>query len=284
MKWSDWRARWPHAVHSSFVDVRPHRWHVQRMGSGPPLVLLHGAGASTHSWRHLMPLLADRFDVIAPDLPGHGFTTAARGRAGLDAVARDVAALLDALEVDRPRLIGHSAGAAVALRLSLDRGPRPVATINGAFEAFDGIAAWLFPVMAKALTLNPLAVPAITAFASPRRTRALLEGTGSRVDDEGAALYHALLSDRGHVSGTLAMMASWRLERLHREAGGHDAPVLVLAGARDATVPPRVSRDMGARLPDARLETLPLGHLAHEEAPDQVAGALSSFLDAARAP
>ena len=278
MRWADWRASWPHAERSTFVDVRPHRWHVQRIGAGPPLLLLHGAGAATHSWRRLAPALAG-FECIAVDLPGHGFTTSVPGRATLDAMAEDLSALLDHLGVDPP-MIGHSAGATIALRLSLDRGPRRVAAINGAFALFDGLAAWLFPAMAKALAASPFTVPVFTAFSSPRRTRQLLERTGSAIDDETLRLYHALLSDRGHVGGALAKMASWNLDRLHRDAARHDAPVLLLAGDRDGTVPPSVSRDFAPRLPDARLERLAgLGHLAHEEAPDRVAGALRSFLE-----
>lgn len=279
MRWAEWRARWPHAEHSRFVDARPHRWHVQRMGDGPSLLLLHGAGAATHSWRRLMPILAATYDCIAVDLPGHGFTTAVAGRAGLDPMAEDLSTLLDALGVEPAAMLGHSAGAALALRLSLDRGPRPVAAINGAWALFDGLAAWLFPVMAKALAANPLTVPLFTALGSPRRTRQLLERTGSRVDDETARLYHALLSDRAHVAGALSKMASWNLERLHRDAARHDAPVLLLAGDRDGTVPPEVSRDMAPRLPDARVEMLAgLGHLAHEEAPERVAARLAPFL------
>ncbi|MBM2575595.1 alpha/beta fold hydrolase [Jannaschia sp. Os4] len=275
MNWSEWADRWPHAAHSRFVDARPHRWHVQRMGQGPVLLLLHGAGAATHSWRGLMPLLAETHDCIAVDLPGHGFTTSVPGRAGLDAMAEDLGTLLDVLEVEPSALVGHSAGATVALRLSLDRGPRPVAAINGAWALFDGFAAWLFPFMAKALAVNPLTVPLFTAMSSPRRTRQLLERTGSRIDEEGLRLYHALLSDRAHVSGALAKMASWDLRRLHRDAARHGAPVLLLAGDRDGTVPPKVSREMLARLPDASLQVLGgLGHLAHEEAPETVLEAM----------
>ena len=78
----DWLAmhnRWPHASCSQFVRSAHMRWHVQTMGSGPVALLLHGTGASTHSWRNVMPLLAQRFQVVALDLPGHGFSSAAFG-------------------------------------------------------------------------------------------------------------------------------------------------------------------------------------------------------------
>ena len=64
------------------------------MGEGPDIVLLHGTGASTHSWRALIPLLAERYRVTAIDLPGHGFTRlGARMRSSLECMAEDIATL-----------------------------------------------------------------------------------------------------------------------------------------------------------------------------------------------
>lgn len=76
MNWDHDGRDWPNREHSRFVEAAGLRWHVQQMGRGPVLLLLHGTGASTHSWRALMPLLAAEFTVVAPDLPGHGFTSA----------------------------------------------------------------------------------------------------------------------------------------------------------------------------------------------------------------
>ena len=92
---------WPNREASRFVQAGGLRWHVQVIGAGPPLLLVHGTGAATHSWRGLVPLLAPYFTVIAPDLPGHGFTgrPAARGLS-LPGMAAGLAALLDALDLD----------------------------------------------------------------------------------------------------------------------------------------------------------------------------------------
>ena len=68
----DWNREgliWPHREASQFITIGGAKWHVQRMGSGPTLLLLHGTGASVHSWRGLMPMLARTHEVIAPDLP-----------------------------------------------------------------------------------------------------------------------------------------------------------------------------------------------------------------------
>ena len=73
-RWEREGRDWPNRTYSRFVQAARLRWHVQLMGDGPALLLLHGTGAATHSWRALAPLLAERFTVVAPDLPGHGFT------------------------------------------------------------------------------------------------------------------------------------------------------------------------------------------------------------------
>ena len=87
-------ADWPHRDLSRHIACKPHLWHMQEMGAGPLVLLLHGAGGATHSWRHLMPLLAADYRVVAIDLPGQGFTRlGARGRCGLDPMATDIARL-----------------------------------------------------------------------------------------------------------------------------------------------------------------------------------------------
>jgi magnesium chelatase accessory protein len=70
------RLDWPNRDGSSFVAAGGIHWHVQRLGdpARPRLLLLHGTGAATHSFRDLAPLLANDFSVLALDLPGYGFT------------------------------------------------------------------------------------------------------------------------------------------------------------------------------------------------------------------
>ncbi|MEM7644569.1 MAG: alpha/beta fold hydrolase BchO [Pseudomonadota bacterium] len=269
---------WPFAQASRFVAARPHRWHVQQVGDGPDILMLHGAGGATHSWRALAPHL-NGYRLTMIDLPGHGFTRlGSSGRSGLDPMAEDIRTLCTALDLTPRIILGHSAGAALALRLAQED-PVPVIALNGAFQMFDGLAGWLFPVMAKALSLNPLTPFLFTVGGTPARTRRLIESTGSRIDEDGLAHYHRLISNRTHVSGALSMMANWSLDRLVRAAPEIEAPVLLLAGGKDEAVPVSVSEDMAARLPDAQLTIMPdLGHLMHEEAPAEVARAFKTFL------
>jgi magnesium chelatase accessory protein len=283
MDWARDGAEWPHREASRFVDCRPHRWHVQVMGQGPVLLLLHGAGGATQSWRRLMPLLAENWTVVAPDMPGQGFTRmGSRWRSGLDPTAEDIAALLAQEGWIPAGLIGHSAGAAVALRLAeiLPEPPRGVVGINAALGSFKGLAGFLFPMMAKIMALNPLTPVMVSRFSGGEgRVAELLATTGSAVDAEGLGLYARLVRDRDHVDGTLTMMAQWKLDGLIARMSRIDTPALLLVGERDGTVPAEVSREAAARLPAAEVVSLgPLGHLAHEEAPETVMNAMAGFL------
>lgn len=271
---------WPHREASRFVAAGSLTWHVQEMGSGPAVVLLHGTGAATHSWRHLMPLLAQHYRVIAMDLPGHGFT---RGRpAGgltLPGMAAAVTTLLQKLDVQPQRLIGHSAGAAIALRMVRDGFAVPeVVGLNAALSPFPGFFAPLFQGLARALVLNPL-VPRL--FAASARTsgdtgRLLVRSTGSHIDAEGVRCYALLLGNAHHCRGALEMMAGWDLAGLQRDLPKVEARVRLIHGAKDAAVPVGSVEQAVKLIPQATLEVLAgLGHLAHEERAGSVAAAMA---------
>jgi len=292
LDWSREGLIWPHRAASQFVPVGAARWHVQRMGSGHrdkgPLLLLHGTGASVHSWRSLMPLLAERHDVIAMDLPRHAFTTGHDAYAmSLPAMAREVARLMEALAVTPAAIIGHSAGAAIALQLALDHAhTEPIIGLSAALRPFPGALAQIFPAIAKTLFVNPL-VPRIFTGSIDLvggAEKFLWRSTHSRIDREGLACYARLLKHPGHAGGALAMMANWDLPALRERMGAVTNPVLLLHGANDPAIPPDWARDAAGWLPNARLELLPgLGQLAHEEAPELAASHIAAFLAGADA-
>jgi len=276
LNWATDGRDWPHREASRFVTAGGLSWHVQVMGQGPSLLLLHGTGAATHSWRDLMPLLAQHFTVVAPDLPGHGFTQAPDADLlSLPAMARSVASLLKVLEIAPDCVVGHSAGAAIAMRMVLNGAiaPQSLVSLNGALLPFRGVASQLFPSLARLLVLNSF-VPRLFAWRAGSATAVeqLLEGTGSHLDRRGLDLYRRLFSNRVHVGSTLAMMANWDLEALGWGFGKLDLPVLLVVGAGDKAVSPADARVVAGLLPDARIETVPgAGHLAHEEKPAQIA-------------
>ncbi len=270
--WDEMRNEWPNAEASRFVLAGGIRFHVQEAGSGPGLLLLHGTGAATHSWRDVLPLAARHFRVIAPDLPGHGFT-ARLADLSLPGIARALASLVDTLGAAPDLIVGHSAGAALAVRLALDSDapPRAIAGVGSALQPFPGMAGALFPAMAKLLFANPF-VPALFSMRTlvPGETeRFLARATGSRIDRRGVALYERLFRSPTHVGGALGMMAAWDVAPLEGEMPRLAMPFLLLHGANDKTVPPSVSETVARRVATARVEILPgLGHLLHEERPD----------------
>lgn len=277
---------WPMGAHSRVVVCRPHRWHVQEMGEGPLLLMIHGAGGATQSWRHLMPLLAQTHRVIAMDLPGQGMTKlGARQRCGLRYMAEDLDRLCAQEGWHPEAIIGHSAGTAIALEMTRQRPAQQVVGINAALGNFKGLAGLLFPAMAKALALTPMVARIFTASAAqPASVRRLIEGTGSTLPDDDLRWYRALVSDRDHVDGTLAMMAQWDLNPLLRALPGHEAKTLLITGNLDKAVPPTTSADVAAQMSNARHINLPnLGHLAHEEDAPAIQALISSFLHEANA-
>jgi magnesium chelatase accessory protein len=286
MDWDRDLPTWPLHEHSRRVSVRPHDWHLQEMGAGPCVLLLHGAGGSTHSFRDLIPLLAEGFRVVAVDLPGQGFTRmGTKLRCGLRPMAEDLAALVRAEGWAPAAIVGHSAGGALALRLAQilapeSSAPPRVVGLNAALAPFDGLAGWLFPVLAKTLVLNPL-VPRLFSLTSgnPARVRQLIESTGSRIGDADLALYTRLIADRGHVDATLRMMAGWNLDPLLADLPKIAAPVTLIAADGDRAVPPVTSVRAAARMPDARvIHVAGLGHLAHEEDAHRIATILHDVL------
>ncbi len=274
MRWPEDAEGWPLVRFSRIVPHPPHRWHVQEAGTGPTLLLIHGAGGATQSWRGLFPILARTHHVVAVDLPGQGFTRmGTRRRCGLDAMAEDLLALMRHEGWEPVALVGHSAGAAIALRMvELGATPARVIGINAAIGTFKGVAGWLFPMLAKALSLAPLTASLFTATVTEQSVRGLIAGTGSRPDAEGLALYRRLASDPGHVDATLAMMAQWQLDPLLARLGQFPLPVTLIVSDGDRAVPPATSREAARALPDARLVEIPrYGHLVHEEDPEAVA-------------
>lgn len=271
---------WPHRDTSRFVLAGGLKWHVQQMGKGPVLLLIHGTGASTHSWRDFAPLMARHYTVVAADLPGHAFTdTPPAAQMSLPGMSNALAALVEALGLDVALCISHSAGAAIGARMVLDRRipPRALVSINGAFLPLDGLPGLLFPPVARMMAATPLASKLFAWRASDRSAvERLIGGTGSALDATGVELYARLVRDQRHAAGALAMMARWDLRPLLRELPALPAPLVLLVGANDRAVPPEQARRVAALMPRAPAPIVleHLGHLAHEERPAEVARAV----------
>ena len=289
LNWERDGSHWPYREYSRFVQAAGFRWHVQLFGIDsdlPNILLLHGTGSSTHTWRGLIPLLTPHFKVLSLDLPGHAFTDIPPAQVrslhvSLPGMARAIAKLLMELNVNPALVVGHSAGAAIAVRMALDglTKPQHIISINGALQPLGGLAGQVFSPAAKLMSVLPF-VPSFFAWqaAQPSVLQKLIDSTGSKLDAEGIALYGQLVSNPGHAAGALGMMANWDLPQLALDLPRLAIPLSLMVGNNDQTVPPRQAARLVALWPESSAIPPPLminlpglGHLAHEERPDLVA-------------
>ncbi len=275
----DWQtdgADWPNREASRFVQAAGLRWHVQVMGQGPALLLLHGTGASTHSWRAVMPKLAAHYTVIAPDLPGHAFTNpAAKQTLSLPGMAAALAMLLKEMKLSPVRAAGHSAGAAILVRMAVERlfAPADLVSFNGAFFPVSGVAGQFFSPLAKAVAGASLLQKIFARMADRKAVDRLLRDTGSVIDEEGLVLYQRLFSNEGHVAGTLGMMAAWDLHWVPQDLRNLPLALYAVRASKDRTIQPADAEKVARLAPHVTiLDMQGLGHLAHEEDPAAAAG------------
>lgn len=275
--WAREGADWPNRVHSRFIEAAGLRWHVQDAGEGPVCLLVHGTGASTHSFRDLFPRLTPFFRVIAPDLPGHGFTSRPLDDMGLSlrGMVDGLVELLNVLGVSPALVVGHSAGAAILCRACLDGSLRPseIISLNGALLPLSGFK-------------HPAVTPLIRAIASsdwvsrffarrlesPSEVSRMLAATGSTLDHAGMDLYGRLSRFPSHAGAALTMMAVWDVRPIERELSRLDVPLTLVVGARDRMILPGEAARVQRLLPAVEVfQYADLGHLSHEERPDLIA-------------
>ncbi len=266
-------ADWPHQGASERVFAGGVDWHVQRFGTGPALLLIHGTAASTHSFRKLADTLSGEFELILVDLPGHGFSGDLEAPT-LPRVAEALGALLRTLNISPGLVVGHSAGAAIAVRMALDGfiQPREIIGLGAALKPYGGAADGLATRLAKLIFINPIAPRLFASAASVVRVERLIAKTGSRLGDAGIGYYAQLLRRPEHVEGALRMMAHWNLRPLLRDMAQLEPKLTLVVGDKDRATPPREQKAPARIAPRSELITLAgLGHLAHEEAPGSIA-------------
>ena len=283
LRWESHGHDWPNRHLSRFVTAGDVRFHVQLAGDGPDLLLLHGAAGSTHSWARILPRLAQSFRVVAPDLPGHAFSSALPPeRSGPVEVTTAVARLLDAVAIEPTGIVAHSAGAAVAVCLVSEEAVEP--------ERCAFLAPSLSrPPRAGPAFLQELIAPLLRAdrvaelaalFGRSFITKALLKSTGSRVPAESASIYRRLTGNPAHIGAVLRLLSQWDPEGVEALLPGFSVPTLVLAGAEDGWIPRSGVERVVSDMADAELRVLEgVGHLAHEEAPERVLAELVPWLE-----
>ena len=259
------------ATSHQFVQAEGLRWYVEEMGQGSTILLVHGTAASSHSWRDVMPLLAEHNHVVALDLPGHGQTMShSSSNYRLEFMARGVSSVLSAMNLQPEIVVGHSAGAAI-LAVACARklmSPQTYISFNGAFYPFGGVAGSLFSPIAKLLAFNSFLPRILSGLASRATVEKLLRDTGSTISPEGVDLYFNLFKDPKHVAAALGMMASWDLRRMDDNLVRLLQNCVFVAGDGDKAVAPEIANQAAARCRNGRtMHINGMGHLLHEENP-----------------
>lgn len=256
----------------------------------PVLLLLHGFANSSFYFRHLMPALADRFRLIAPDLPSFGFTEVPAGRDyryDFASLARTTAAFVDALQLERYTLYVFDYGAPVGWELALAHPERiaGVVTQNGnAYVEGLGETAWA-PLRAYWASPSPERREAL-------RARMTLEGVKaayfhgvadpSRIEPESYTLDAAILARPGNADLQIDLKLDYKrnIERypLYQAFFRAQRPrLLAVWGRNDAFFIPPGAEAFRRDIPDARVVMLDTGHFALETEGDAIAEEIRAF-------
>jgi pimeloyl-ACP methyl ester carboxylesterase len=247
------------------------------VGSGPPVVLLHGQPGSAADWDRVVPLLADDLTVVVPDRPGYGRTGGPA--VGFVANAAAVVDLLDRLGLARAVVVGHSWGGGVAITVAgrhPDRvagmvllasvGPDdpvgPLDRLLASWPLGDALSAVTIGGGARLLGAGPVRRHVLPRLPAPVRTAAAVMRT-----PRDRALWRSFAEEqRSYVREVADLGADLAAVR---------GPVTVVTGTVDHVVGPAVAAGLAAAVPGAELVEVPgVGHLLPHDAPGAVARAV----------
>ena len=267
-----WRLSRSHATEAGAVAF-------DTLGSGPPVVLVHGAPSSSYLWRGVASRLAADFTVHVYDLPGYGASEQRDGQdVSLAAQTRVLSAMLDLWGLEEPCIAGHDFGGAITLRVVLleRRRFRRLALCDAV-----AIAPWITPFSLH-VQRHLEAFATVPEHIHRELVAAHLRTAIAReMTDEDLQPYLRPWLGAGGQAAYYRQVAQFdeRYTReIERRYGEIDIPTLVLWGEDDAWLEPGFGRRLADTIRGARLELVPnAGHFLQEDAPDAVSAALREF-------
>jgi pimeloyl-ACP methyl ester carboxylesterase len=282
------RANGVPAIRKAEIELYGHRVAYRVGGSGPLLVLVHGITSSSATWDRVLPRLARRYTVLAPDLLGHGHSDKLRGDYSVGAHANTIRDLLDELGHDSASFVGHSLGGGVAMQFAYQY-PHQVDRL--VLVAPGGFGREVSALLRAASVTGSGPLLALAAWAPIVRAGTLLTQTLGRIgvhgntDLEEVGRAYALLADRDsrrafiHTLRSVVDYNGQRVSALDRIARTARIPSLIVWGEDDRVVPARQGRDALEAAPHIDLKVFKhTGHFPHRDDPARFARVVDEFL------
>jgi pimeloyl-ACP methyl ester carboxylesterase len=270
------------------IELHGHPVTYHRVGAGPAVLLVHGITSSSKTWRAVMPALAENYDVIAPDLLGHGRSAKPRGDYSLGAYASGLRDLLVALEVPSATVVGHSLGGGVAMQFAYqfpERVQRLALVDSGGLGSEVSLvlraatlpgAEYVLPLLAS----TPLRGAAAAAGSVLGRV-----GLRASADVRGMAEGFESLGDAGarrafvHTARSVIDPTGQRVDATDRLYLAEHVPSLIVWGERDRMIPVQHGRAAHELMPNSRFEVFPgAGHFPFNDDPDRFVALLHDFI------
>jgi pimeloyl-ACP methyl ester carboxylesterase len=266
--------------------VRAYR--ADRAPAGPALVLLHGGGVDSArlSWEPVWPALAQRFTVVAPDLPGYGASVLGDTPPTLVGYGSWLDSFLDVCELPRVLLVGLSLGGGIALRTALDRPSRVYGMVlcapYGISRRTPGGRMGYLVVRAPGVTALSNALLRRNRTLLRRSLRTVVRRPGGVTDQLVTTVAAELTRDGSGIawSGFQRNEVLWSGARTYLGEDLRDItqPTVLLSGELDQLVPPDDVRAAATRLPRGRFVSVPgAGHWLPRDAPEQLTAEIASI-------
>jgi pimeloyl-ACP methyl ester carboxylesterase len=271
------------------IELHGHRVAYRCAGSGPAIVLVHGITSTSATWERVMPYLATRFTVIAPDLIGHGESAKPRGDYSLGAYASGVRDLMVTLGYENATFVGHSLGGGVVMQLAYqfpERCERLVLVDSGGLGREVNLL-----LRAATLPLSEVVLPLLASTRLLDAGRAggrLLGRLGIRAGTELAELArgHASLENPEaraafvHTLRTIVDPFGQRVNATDRLYLAENIPFMLVWGERDRIIPVEHGLSAHALVPSSRLELFEgAGHFPHLDDPQRFLDVLLDFIE-----
>jgi pimeloyl-ACP methyl ester carboxylesterase len=269
------------------VSLHGHDLVYRQAGHGPALLLIHGMAGSSRAWKAVMPQLAQSYQVIAPDLPGHGQSASPTGDYSLGNLSATLRDLLAVIGVERATIVGQSLGGGVAMQLAYQHPEVAERLVLVGSGGLGREVSWM---------IRALSLPG-AEYVAPALFPGFVRDAGNRVSDFAQRIgvraprvaemwdaYASLTTPEHRVAflrtvraviepGGQAVSAS---DRLYLAAA---MPTLIVWGDADSIIPVSHAHSAHEAMPGSRLEIFPgVGHFPHAEEPERFVQVLLDFL------